>query len=135
MIAPQIVSEVRRLLAERKLGYRKIAELTGISRGSVGAIATGRRPDYEPQPREEESDEPNGSPERCPGCGGLSYMPCRLCRVRKAMSQRPRPASRRPQSECVEPLELNLRPEHRARFEEVLARRRAVGGEGVELGL
>ena len=83
MISPQIVAEVRRLLAEEKHSHRKIARLTGISRGSVGAIASGRRPDYEPLREEDEEEEPAGPPRRCPNCGGLVYVPCRLCRVRK----------------------------------------------------
>ena len=123
MIAPQIVAEVRRLLAERKHSHRKIARLTGICRGSVGAIASGRRPDYEPS-EEDEEEEPTGPPRRCPNCGGLVYVPCRLCRIRKALAEKRRPAPRRATVESGEPLELDLRPEHRTRFEDVRTWRR-----------
>lgn len=83
MIPPNLVDEVRRLLAERALSQRRIAVLTGVSRASVGQIARGRRPDYQPRPpRDIDLDEPLGPFERCPGCGGRVFLPCRLCRVR-----------------------------------------------------
>jgi transcriptional regulator with XRE-family HTH domain len=46
MIAPSMVDEVRRLLSEGRLSQRAIARRTGISRGTVAAIASGRRPAY-----------------------------------------------------------------------------------------
>lgn len=126
MIARSIVNEVRRLLAEGKRSHRKIAQMTGISRGSVGAIASGRRPDYAACQREEDScDEPLGPPARCPGCGGMVTMPCRLCRARQSRSPQQRT---RPHNESFnERLELNLRPEQHARYEEVRAARRRTG--------
>ena len=123
MIAPQIVAEVRRLLAERKHSHREIAHRTGTCRGTVGAIASGRRPDYEP-PDEDEGEEPAGPPRRCPNCGGLVCVPCRLCRVRKTIAAGRRLAPRRKSVEIGQPLELDLRPEHRTRFEDVRTRRR-----------
>ena len=123
MISPQIVAEVRRLLAEGKRSHREIARLTGISRGTVGAIASGRRPEYEPL-EEDEGEGPTGPPRRCPNCGGLVFVPCRLCRVRKALAGKRRLVPRRTMAEVGQPLELALRPEHRARFEEVRTWRR-----------
>jgi transcriptional regulator with XRE-family HTH domain len=125
MIAPQIVDEVRRLLAEGRLSQRQIARATGVSRGTVGAIASGRRPDYHNlRPAlDEDLLQPTGPPQRCPGCGGMVYLPCRLCRVRRLKaetSQRPFPPQP-PRTE--EPLALNLKEEHRLRYEEVRARR------------
>ena len=120
MIAPAIVIEVRRLLAETKLSQRKIARVAGVSRGTVGTIASGRRPDYESLPRDEdEIDEPAGPPARCGGCGGMVYMPCRLCRVQQAAPRQRRPAMRQDDDS----LNLMLRPEHHARYEEVRTRR------------
>ena len=43
MIEPQLVERVEQLLAEDKLSHRKIARITGVSRGTIGAIASGRR--------------------------------------------------------------------------------------------
>ena len=82
MIAPEIVLDIRRHLAEAKLSQRQIARLTGISRATIGAIASGRRPDYAPRVRDDEPERPQGPAVRCPGCGGRVYLPCRLCRVR-----------------------------------------------------
>jgi hypothetical protein len=126
MIAPKVVAEIRRLLAEETLSQRKIGQLMGVSRGSVAAIASGRRPDYEElyhQSWDEQGDEPAGPPERCPGCGGMVYMPCQLCRARKTIAKRPRLVPPRGAVPADELLELNLRPEHLARYEEVRAGR------------
>ena len=126
MIAPKIVTEIRRLLAEESLSQRRIAQLVGVSRGTVGAIASGRRPDYEAlhEPWEDELDEPAGPPERCPSCGGMVYMPCRLCRTQKMSVKKPRLISQHGAVSLGEPRGLCLRPEHQARYEEVRAWRR-----------
>jgi hypothetical protein len=126
MIPAKIVAEVQRLLVQPGLSHRKIAQITGVSRGSVGAIASGKRPDYA-MPRSagaEDCEEPTGPPRRCPGCGGMVYMPCVLCRVRETTAARRQFAA----VEDRDSLDVNLRPEHRARFEVVLARRREMGG-------
>jgi hypothetical protein len=126
MIAPSLVHQVKRLLAEGKYSQRKIARITGVSRGTVGAIASGKRPDYEAMARERETEleQPTGPPERCPGCGGLVYMPCRLCRVRKAVAE-----SRvaRPPARPESPLRLGLSEDHRSRYEWVHKRRTRQG--------
>jgi hypothetical protein len=88
MIALVKVKEVERMLVEGKLSHRKIAKATGVSRATVGAIALGKRPDYEARQLARAAElEPRGPLKRCAGCGGLVYMPCRLCRVRKAKAQ------------------------------------------------
>lgn len=88
MLALARVKEVERLLAEGNLSQRKIARLLRVSRATVSAIATGRRPDYEAQLAARASEfEPLGPIERCPCCGGMVYSPCRLCRVRKLKEQ------------------------------------------------
>jgi len=126
MIAPKIVAEVRRLLEEKTHSQRKIARLVGVSRGTVGTIALGRRPDYDLRRSlcEDEGDEPDSPPERCPGCGGMVQMPCRLCRVREQIARNPRAASHGPIDCALTPLGLNLRPDHYARYEQVRAWRR-----------
>ncbi len=84
MLDPSVVEEVRRLLAEGKLSQRKIAKHIGISRATVGAIASGKRPDYKPRPpSDDDLFRPTGPPRRCPGCGGMVHLPCRLCHVRE----------------------------------------------------
>ncbi len=84
MIASAIVDEIRRLLAENRLSQRKISLQLGISRGTVGAIARGTRPDCKARHKQRGHEFPalTGVPERCPGCGGMVQMPCLACRVR-----------------------------------------------------
>jgi len=120
MIAPRIVKEIRRLLNERRLSQRKIAELIGVSRGTVGAVASGKRPDRL-QPRRaadyDESLKPSGPPRRCPSCGGMVYMPCRVCQTRAAIAEK-----RPPQwqfSPLEEPLGLELKDNYLRRYEQL----------------
>ena len=82
MLADGVVDEVKRLLEEGALSQRKIAARVGVSRGSVNAIARGKRPDYGARRRGGELVVPSGRPARCPTCGGLVQMPCLACRIR-----------------------------------------------------
>jgi len=85
MLPLATVQEVRRLLDEGKMSHRKIAHKLGVSRGTIGAISSGRRSVYGREPRAEGPtlcclEQP---PERCQGCGGTVYKPCVLCCVRE----------------------------------------------------
>lgn len=88
MIAPDVVQEVRRLLIEEHLSQRNVAIRTGVSRGTVHAIARGKRADCLPRAEaEEEMPSPMGPLRRCPTCGGKVQMPCLLCRLRQMQRQ------------------------------------------------
>jgi len=134
MITPSVVQEIRRLLTEGKLSQRKIARMTGISRGTVGAIAAGRRPDYESlrSAADDEFAEPIGPPRRCPGCGGMVYVPCRLCHTRCLQAEASKPLWPAWLMQLEEPLGLELRDEDRARYEEI--RRQRVSTFALETG-
>lgn len=82
MLSAAQVEEVRRLLAEGGRSQREIAKLTGVSRGTIGAIASGKRRDRDPA-QEENFSLRHGPLVRCPECGGKVYSPCVLCRIRK----------------------------------------------------
>jgi len=82
MIAPAVVDEIKRLLESGHLSQRTIAQQLGVSRGTVNAIALGKRLDPDPD-RDAGFAAPEGPLTRCPGCGGLVLMPCLLCRVRE----------------------------------------------------
>lgn len=84
MISSHVVAEVRRLLEEGRLSQRKIAQWTGVSRGTVNAIARDQHPDCEARRcrRTDAFIPPSGPPRRCPGCGGMVQMPCLLCQLR-----------------------------------------------------
>jgi len=84
MIAPTVVEEIRNLLRGGGLSQRQIARRLGVSRGTVNAIALGRRADIVLRtPEEEGFPSPAGAAVRCPGCGGRVQMPCLLCYVRE----------------------------------------------------
>lgn len=91
MIDPATIAEAKRLLAQGELSQRKIAKRLGISRATIGAIAHGKRPDYEPRSKpEDELPHIAGPPRRCPGCGGLVWFPCQLCRVQREQQREAR---------------------------------------------
>lgn len=81
MLSQDQVESIRKLLHDGIHSQREIAKLTGVSRGSVGAIASGQRVDRQRKPRDE-FEEPLGPIVRCPECGGRVYSPCRLCHIR-----------------------------------------------------
>jgi transcriptional regulator with XRE-family HTH domain len=84
MIASPKIQQVQRLLIEGNLSQRKIAAIVGIGRATVSQIAKGKRTSYEDYERPRiEALEAVGPLARCPGCGGMVYTPCRLCRVRE----------------------------------------------------
>ncbi len=134
MIAAKVVAEVCRMLAEGKHSQRAIARLTGICRGSVATIASGKWAERRALrgAAEEGIAETAGPPQRCPGCGAMVTMPCVLCQVleRQASaagcpSSRAMAASvRRPLAQKEIVLGLELRSEHRVRYEEVFLRKR-----------
>lgn len=128
MLKEHTVQRIQSLLAEG-MSQRRIAEVTGVSRGRIVLIAKGRRPDYEAIRRAKQQEQENPfdttkPAERCPECGNLVHMPCMICRTRRAMALE----SRR---QCVpesssgfsNPIQLNLRERHQIRYEEVRAER------------
>jgi len=93
MIAPRVIEQIQALLRQGELSQRRIARQLGVSRGTVQAVATGRR-----EPRRvagtnhtaESLPFRAGPLERCPGCGGMVYMPCLACHVRSIRERRRR---------------------------------------------
>ena len=73
------------MLRKERLSQRKIAAALGVSRGTVNAIALGRRIDRRAGTSHDDSGftPPTGRHKRCPGCGGLVQMPCLLCYLRQ----------------------------------------------------
>ena len=128
MLAPPLVAEIRRLVATQHLSQRQIAQVVGVSRGTVATIAAGKRPDYEAlrSARQSDSAAASGPPERCPDCGGMVYAPCRVCRTREIMAQAARPALRSDGGL----LGLQLRDEHRQRYRGGACRPRCAGRQG-----
>lgn len=91
MITATVVDEVRRMLREGRLSQRKIAFQIGVSRGTVNAIALGKRLCHrDDRPAADRGfTPPTGPLVRCPGCGGRVQMPCLLCYIRTRAGRRP----------------------------------------------
>ncbi len=127
MLAPALVAEVRRLLAEGKHAQRTIARMVGVSRTTVSEIALGRRPEYAGRPEEYAPGcESAGPPQWCAGCGGMVYLPCRLCDARRIAAHTPRPLQNIAEDE---PPVLQLKAEHRRRYERIRAVRQSAPSE------
>ncbi len=125
MIPLQVVEEVRRLVAEGTLSLRKIARRVGVSRTTVGKIVSGRHVSFWLPRAEQANCVPTGPRRRCAQCGALVDLPCLACHVRAAW-----PGARRLRREpAAEPLELNLKPEHRLRYEQIRAQVAGMGAE------
>ncbi|MCL2305228.1 MAG: helix-turn-helix domain-containing protein [Planctomycetaceae bacterium] len=90
MLESQKFLEVIRLLRERKHSQRKIAQMMGVSRGTVSAIARGKqRRDF----TENVKIHPKGPWVRCPKCGGKTQMPCTACYLKKMIGIRSKDSS------------------------------------------
>jgi hypothetical protein len=90
MLPIEIVHEISSLLREGLLSQRQIAARLGVSRATVGVIASGERglhgrgePETMPRARIGRR-----RPLRCRGCGYRVYMPCRICIAREIRRQK-----------------------------------------------
>jgi hypothetical protein len=90
MISPHLIEEIQRLVLDGNLSRRKIAERLGVSRGTVNAVALGKRAASTNRRPQDTLRPPIGPLVRCAGCGGLVYSPCLLCRVRAYRAARRR---------------------------------------------
>ncbi len=89
MVDPQKILEVIRLLKGGRFSQRKIALITGVSRGTVSSIAKGKiRREF----TETVKIRPKGPWGRCPECGGKTQMPCTYCHLKKAIGVRSKDA-------------------------------------------
>lgn len=82
MLTLEIVAEIKRLLDNGSHSQRKIAAMLRVSRGTVQAIASGKRGLHGREPTAE-LQALDAQPTRCPGCGARVYLPCVLCRARE----------------------------------------------------
>jgi hypothetical protein len=90
MLSQTIILEIDRLLKEGQLSQRKIARRLGVSRGTISAIARGRRRLHGKEPWREKR---SAGPARCPACGYRVYLPCMICRAREYREQYRRTSS------------------------------------------
>jgi len=92
MLEHQLVLRVVLLLSQKKYSQRQIAKMTGVSRGTVIAIAKGRRKLTlrKTEMKEKKNPLPRGEPRRCPLCGAMVQMPCLACTLRRIAKKRKR---------------------------------------------
>lgn len=84
MLPTSLVLEIDRLLKEGRLSHRQIALRLGVSRGTISAIAQGRRGLYGKDPIDKRrARTPSSAPIRCPDCGHRVYLPCLVCITRQ----------------------------------------------------
>jgi len=85
MHSTAIIHEIDRLLKESGLSHRKIAAKLGVSRGTISAIAVGRRGLHGKNMHDDaRQPHPHASPPtRCPHCGYRVYLPCLICNTRQ----------------------------------------------------
>ena len=80
----EIIEQIDRLLKQGDLSQRAIAAQLRVSRGTVSAIASGRRGlDGKRADDDSGTSHASGPPARCPECGYRTYRPCRICRIRE----------------------------------------------------
>lgn len=115
MLDPELVAKVELLLSEGEYSQRQISRITGVSRGSVSAIARGERHVYI---RPEPIPESTGPLRRCRRCGILTRMPCTECRIREQLRKAPRVEWLHQEKK---PCRIELKEPERSRYEEVRA--------------
>ena len=76
MLDPTKLQHIQRLLASGEFSQRQVARLAGVSRPVVAAMLLAQQ---------SSDDADHSSLARCPGCGGLVYLPCRACTVRQSV--------------------------------------------------
>lgn len=87
MISEALVAKIRYLLETEKLSQRKVAALTGVSRSTVQAIASGK---WAARRRRAGQAESEGSQQttRCPQCGArIVGVTCRACQVKRLIAE------------------------------------------------
>jgi hypothetical protein len=87
MLPLKVVQEIKRLLDEGRCSQRQIAQTLGVGRGTVSAIASGKRGLHGHESMSERELD-SAAPVRCPGCGARVYLPCILCQARSYRKQR-----------------------------------------------
>jgi hypothetical protein len=89
MLPTSLVQEIDRMLKEGELSHRQIALRLNVSRGTISAIACGRRGLHGKDPVENRRFRtPTSAPKRCPCCGYRVYLPCLICRTRMVRESR-----------------------------------------------
>lgn len=122
--------QVASLLEQGRLTQRAIGRLMGCSRGTVAAIAAGKRK-REPETRGRSSESllefKLGPASRCGLCGALVYGECIACHVRARLAKGPIGRAQAVGSNGCDGMGLNLPEDCQGRYEEIRYRPECVG--------
>jgi len=83
MISEERIAIAEQLILDEKLSQRQIAKQTGLSRATIGAIASGKRRIFKRKPLLVIEHDKNSPHVRCPGCGLRVRLPCVRCLLQK----------------------------------------------------
>lgn len=122
MLHAAVVAEVRGLLAAGLAQREVFRRMAGrISRGSIQRIDHGQYRDRAPR---DEPDPPSGPGVACPTCGAkIVVFPCVACRARAADRVLGTDDLKELADMAGEPIGLDLKPGHQARYLEIHARK------------
>ena len=79
MINNIVIQKIQILLKQGEMSQRQIAKHIGVSRGTVQAVAKGKRTLKTVNAASWVA--PTGQPRRCPQCGSHVRMPCLACQI------------------------------------------------------
>jgi hypothetical protein len=92
MLSDETIALVAQLLTT-PLSQRRVAKITGVSRGTVNAVALGKlvpgrcsdkqNPGRPAPPATFHGGPPAEKATRCPDCGALAIAPCYSCQLRR----------------------------------------------------
>ena len=83
MIKNDIIRKILYLVKQEKMSQRQIAKRLGVSRGTVQAVAHGRRSEHISSAMKAVATwiVPSGKPKRCHKCGSWVKIPCLACQL------------------------------------------------------
>jgi hypothetical protein len=128
LIAASLIRRAEVLLRENRMSRRRIALELGISRTTVGKVASGvltsaARQHYEDTISSRPRQSTQVEPFRCPRCGGTSKVfPCQKCFVETVKEAGLKPLRARGDGRVT--VGLDLKPAHFVRYQEVRRWRR-----------
>lgn len=115
MISETRIMIAEQLISEGRLSQRRIARETGLSRGTIHALAVGKRKIQERKPQFLIEHNRKSPFVRCPDCGSMVRIPCVFCTIRKHINRVRRTICEGRAVECT----VDLAGEEKKRYLEV----------------
>jgi predicted XRE-type DNA-binding protein len=83
MLENATIRKILHLIEQKTMSQRQIAKRLGVSRGTVQAVAHGKRTEHTPAVKVATWVAPTGKPKRCRICGSYAKTPCLACQLYK----------------------------------------------------